>query len=377
MIQKAKILIIEDDLVFQEILTAVFVGYDLSVVASGEEGIVEADRFLPDLIILDINLPGVDGYETCLQLKAKSSTEKTPVLFISEYTGLDDRLKAYGAGGDDYFTKPINNEEVIVKVEKFLSFNKKQQDLAEQLNDSYSIVMDMQATAAYLQTISRFLINMLYCHNMEDITNIFFKAAKGMDINCILRIQVDDQIILQSTTGTITRLENEILDLSSSLDRIYSFGNNRAIFTWKNATVLIRNLNDKIDILAILMDGMEAGIKAVQQQQNLLAMVSVTDKENADTGKRITNLCREMGLHLQETFLSLGMTAALSEEEEERLNDGVVQYTNSIDSELSVLKNNSDKITFLVNELNTLSSEEFSLAADTSDDDIDDGVDFF
>jgi len=375
--QNEKILIVEDDPIFQDISAAVFSSYQLEIVSSGEEGVEIAQTFLPDLIVLDINLPEIDGYETCQQLRENSSTEQTPIIFISEYKGLEDRLKAYGVGGDDYFTKPINKQEVIVKVEKFLAFKKKQKEMSEQLNDSYSIVMDMQHTAAYLQTISRFLINMLYCHNMDDIASIFFKAVKGMNINCILRIQTDEQSIIQSTTGTITRLENEILDLSASLDRIYSFGNNRAIFTWKNATVLIRNLDDKIDILAILMDGMEVGIKAVTQQKNLLAMVEKVDQENVYVGKRITDLCREMGMHLQETFLSLGMTSSLSIEEEEQLSDGVIKYTGSIENELSILKDNNEKVAFLVNELNSLSSDDHSLASDPLEDDIDDGIEFF
>jgi len=375
--QNEKILIVEDDPIFQDISAAVFSSYQLEIVSSGEEGVEIAQTFLPDLIVLDINLPEIDGYETCQQLRENSSTEQTPIIFISEYKGLEDRLKAYGVGGDDYFTKPINKQEVIVKVEKFLAFKKKQKEMSEQLNDSYSIVMDMQHTAAYLQTISRFLINMLYCHNMDDIASIFFKAVKGMNINCILRIQTDEQSIIQSTTGTITRLENEILDLSASLDRIYSFGNNRAIFTWKNATVLIRNLDDKIDILAILMDGMEVGIKAVTQQKNLLAMVEKVDQENVYVGKRITDLCREMGMHLQETFLSLGMTSSLSIEEEEQLSDGVIKYTGSIENELSILKDNNEKVAFLVNELNSLSSDDHSLASGPLEDDIDDGIEFF
>ncbi len=377
MTQNKKILIIEDDPIFQEISAAVFAAYQLKIVETGEMGVDIVPNFLPDLIVLDIDLPGIDGYETCQQLRANSLTAQTPILFISEYTGLNDRLKAYGAGGDDYFTKPINSQEVIVKVEKFLALQKKQAELAEQLHDSYSIVLDMQSTAAYLQTISRFLINMLYCHNMDDIAAIFFKAVKGMNINCILRIQTDEHAVLQSTTGTITRLEHEILDLSASLDRIYSFGNNRAIFTWQNATVLIRNLDDKIDILAILMDGMEAGVKAVIQQQKLLQMVSQVEQDNAHVGERITDLCSDMGLHLQETFLSLGLSFTLSLEEEAMLNDEVSRYTTSISGELSKLQGNNKKIAFLVNELNTLSSDEQSLASNPVDDEVDDGIEFF
>jgi len=375
MLEKQKILIIEDDPIFQTILGAIFSDYSVSTSESAEDGIQLIEVFLPDLIIMDINLPGIDGYEACKQLRELDCAREIPVLFISEYQGLDDRLKAYGVGGNDYFTKPINNQEVILKVEKLLSVKKEKQVLEQQLNESYSIVMDMQTTAGYLQVISRFLINMLYCHDMDRVADIFFRAAKGMNMNCVLYLHTEDKEILQSTTGTISRLEEEIIQLSGQLDRIYSFGNNRVIFNWKYASVLVRNLDDKIDIGAILMDGMEAGIRAVTQQQELLKMVSEVDSENQMIGQRITNLCGEMGQHLQSTFLSLGMVVSLDIEEEDRLNEDVNVYTEKISEELSQLKGNNEKIAYLINELSELSGEEDD--ALELDDEVDDGLDFF
>ena len=118
--QNEKILIVEDDPIFQDISAAVFSSYQLEIVSSGEEGVEIAQTFLPDLIVLDINLPEIDGYETCQQLRENSSTEQTPIIFISEYKGLEDRLKAYGVGGDDYFTKPFIPEEVVEILSRWL-----------------------------------------------------------------------------------------------------------------------------------------------------------------------------------------------------------------------------------------------------------------
>ena len=191
----------------------------------------------------------------------------------------------------------------------------------------------------------------------------------------MLYLHTEKEKILQSTTGTISRLEEEIIELSGQLDRIYSFGNNRVIFNWKYASVLVRNLDDKIDIGAILMDGMEAGIRAVEQQQELLTMVAAVDEENKVIGQKITSLCGEMGEHLQSTFLSLGMVVSLDIEEEDRLNEDVNVYTGKITEQLTNLKGNNEKIADLINELSELSSEEEG--ALELDDEVDDGLDFF
>ena len=87
---------------------------------NGEIAIKAANESPPDLILLDIRMPGMDGYEVCQQLKSEEKTRKIPVIFISALNELDDKVKAFSLGGVDYITKPFQTEEVLARIKTHL-----------------------------------------------------------------------------------------------------------------------------------------------------------------------------------------------------------------------------------------------------------------
>ncbi len=103
-------------------------GYTVIVSQTGEGGLRRAKRFKPDLILLDILMPDMDGFETCRRLKADESTKNIPVIFMTALTGVEDKVKGFELGGVDYITKPIEYEEVLARVKTHLQIvNQKKQ----------------------------------------------------------------------------------------------------------------------------------------------------------------------------------------------------------------------------------------------------------
>lgn len=92
-------------------------GYDVLQARSGEEGIVKAVQCGPDLILLDIQLPGMDGYEIARQLRLKPSLQAIPIVAVTSYAMVGDKEKALAAGCDGYIEKPINPETFVAQVE--------------------------------------------------------------------------------------------------------------------------------------------------------------------------------------------------------------------------------------------------------------------
>jgi hypothetical protein len=174
----------------------------------------------------------------------------------------------------------------------------------------------------------------------------------------------------------------EILNLADqgNLDRIHSFGNDRAIFNWAHATLLSRQVGDLVDILAILMDGLEAGIKAISTESILLSQVQELQANNSQIKDRIYDRFQDMSVSLRETFLSLSLVSSLSEEEDDRLSDLVDGFQKSVHKELGELSSNSDQMVALINELRTPPPELNSLMelpeGDSSDSG-DSGIAFF
>ena len=91
-------------------------GYKVRAVMDGELAIAAAQAALPDLIMLDVDMPGMDGYETCRRLKSDAHTADAPVIFISALGELTDKIKAFQAGGVDYVTKPFDVQGVLARV---------------------------------------------------------------------------------------------------------------------------------------------------------------------------------------------------------------------------------------------------------------------
>jgi DNA-binding response OmpR family regulator len=120
--KKAKILIVEDDLDVAEMLNAYFrvQGYDVFTVNWGEDGVRACQENRPDLVILDIRLPDIDGYEVATRLRRDRRTKDVPIIFLTEKRDRADRLHGLELGADDYITKPFDVQELRLRVRNSL-----------------------------------------------------------------------------------------------------------------------------------------------------------------------------------------------------------------------------------------------------------------
>ena len=119
---KSKILIVEDDLDVAEMLNAYFrvQGYEVFTVNWGEDGVRAAQTVLPDLMILDIRLPDIDGFEVARRVRGDRRTHEIPIIFLTEKRERADRLQGFEVGADDYITKPFDVQELRLRVRNAL-----------------------------------------------------------------------------------------------------------------------------------------------------------------------------------------------------------------------------------------------------------------
>jgi len=119
---KSKILIVEDDLDVAEMLNAYFrvQGYEVFTVNWGEDGVRAAETVLPDLMILDIRLPDIDGFEVARRVRADRRTHEIPIIFLTEKRERVDKLQGLEVGADDYITKPFDVQELRLRVRNAL-----------------------------------------------------------------------------------------------------------------------------------------------------------------------------------------------------------------------------------------------------------------
>ena len=128
---KANILVVDDTLQNLRLLIGILSeqGYEVRPADSGQAALMTVEVKAPDLILLDIDMPGIDGYEVCQRLKNNKNTCNIPVIFISALDEVFDKVKAFDVGGIDYIPKPFQVEEVLARVETHLALYQLQKQL--------------------------------------------------------------------------------------------------------------------------------------------------------------------------------------------------------------------------------------------------------
>jgi DNA-binding response OmpR family regulator len=132
-IQPATVLIVDDDpanleLLFQHLNQA---GYKVLVAENGQLALERAELAQPDAILLDVMMPGMDGFETCRRLKQQAVTQSIPVIFMTALADTADKVKGFAAGGVDYVTKPFQPEELLARVAAHTSIYLLQKELRQ------------------------------------------------------------------------------------------------------------------------------------------------------------------------------------------------------------------------------------------------------
>jgi DNA-binding response OmpR family regulator len=137
------ILIVDDEPVSLKLLVSFLErqGFATSVATGGEEAMAVIAQKLPDIILLDIMMPMMDGFEVCAALKENPATADIPVIFVTALTTLDDKVKGFSVGGVDYVTKPFQHEEVLARVTTHLKISSLHKQL-ESKNKQLMAVLD-------------------------------------------------------------------------------------------------------------------------------------------------------------------------------------------------------------------------------------------
>ncbi|MEG4285321.1 response regulator [Microcoleus sp. A006_D1] len=149
---RANILVVDDTPENLRLLAGILSekGYQVRPVPNGKLALSAAQKMPPDLVLLDIMMPEMDGYEVCQRLKDSEVTKDIPVIFISAINDVMDKVKAFGVGGVDFITKPFQVEEVLARIDTHLKICSLQQSLQEKNQDLATAIHQLQATQEQL-----------------------------------------------------------------------------------------------------------------------------------------------------------------------------------------------------------------------------------
>ena len=149
---RANILVVDDTPENLRLLAGILSekGYQVRPVPNGKLALSAAQKMPPDIVLLDIMMPEMDGYQVCQQLKNSEVTKDIPVIFISAINDVMDKVKAFAVGGVDFITKPFQVEEVLARIDTHLKICSLQQSLQEKNQDLATAIHQLQATQEHL-----------------------------------------------------------------------------------------------------------------------------------------------------------------------------------------------------------------------------------
>ncbi len=210
----ADILIVDDTPANLELLSGMLrgSGYRVRPVPNGRLALMAAANQVPDLVLLDINMPEMDGFEVCRRFKADSKLQGVPIIFISALSDTQDKVKAFQAGGVDYVTKPFQFEEVEARVANHVQLRRLQRETEKQnqaLESSYARLKELEGM--------RDSLTHMIVHDMR---------SPLTSVNCFLEVvkmksagRLDEKTLgyldkVDSQVSSVVAMVNDVLDIS-------------------------------------------------------------------------------------------------------------------------------------------------------------------
>ncbi len=262
--------------------------YQVLSVASGNECLEEIDTFKPDLLVLDVNMPEMNGYTLCKEIKSQKDKADLPVIFVSALNTLEDRLAGYDAGGDDYIAKPYNVAELNAKIDIAFKTCQHHSELQSRLDDSNYTATTAINSLSETGCILHFLENSFACTSLQSLGEELGQSLKSFGLHYCFVIHSEEESEEESEgesegesfsfshKGQIKPLEEELLHQLKDHGRIFNFSH-RSIFNFGHISVLILNMpvadNDKYgrmkDHMQLLAGGADARVCSIIKEQRL------------------------------------------------------------------------------------------------------------
>ena len=278
------ILVVDDEPfnleIFEEALAE---NYQFEFADTGEACLKKLQTIKPDLILLDVKMPGLSGIETCEKLKSNPLTENIPVIFVSALSLPDERMTGYKVGGEDYITKPFNEKELLTKIELTLVSQQEKETLQQGSNDAMNMAMTAMTQASEMGEVMQFTRDSYHCLTQEALAKRLLESLSQFELSATILVTIDKQESYFSTLAIVGEREQDALSQMKQGERFIHFGK-RTIVNFKNISVLIKNMPitdvDKYgrlnDVTGMLIEGADARITGLEMSSSLMSLINAT-----------------------------------------------------------------------------------------------------
>ena len=242
--------------------------------ASAEECLERLPGEPPDFFLLDINLPGIDGYALCRRIKDDPALRRIPVTFLSGHDDIDDRVRAYDAGGEDFIVKPFEPEELQRKLRVAQNLVLKQRSLAGQLEDAELLSSLVMASMDETGILLQFMSKLIAMDSAEEIANGVLELMQRYKLDGVVQTRTGRAKLTLSAAGRNLPLEVSVIEHLRDQGRIFEF-RQRGVHNFERVSLMINNLpiadpdycGRLRDHLSVAAQGVDSRLKALDAEE--------------------------------------------------------------------------------------------------------------
>lgn len=238
-----KILIVDDDKITHAFIKrSLLAEYDLVSTFNGHQALEELQNSVPEIILLDVEMPGMNGYEVCENIKSNPDTTDIPVIFLSARGELRDRMLGFEAGADDYIVKPFQPEDLKAKINVLIQYRLRHREIAQQVDEARKTAFIAISSTSDLGQAITFIEKSHTVSNFDQLVHAFFCVTQSMDLKCTIMIKSPEKNLFYSSThNSVSPIESELIEKLSVEKRFFDFGC-RTQINYPNIALLIKNM---------------------------------------------------------------------------------------------------------------------------------------
>ncbi|HET8706617.1 MAG TPA: response regulator, partial [Pseudomonadales bacterium] len=241
--QQKRILAVDDSAMNHKIIGKTLGdNFALECAMSGRECLDRIVTYpIPDLILLDVTMPEMDGYEVCKRLRQDSRLQQVPILFLSGRCTVEEKLKGYEVGGDDYITKPFEAEELLIKIRKALDIRENVLRLSQRATTASRVAIKALKETSNIGMCLAFLETCFEAQTPDSIARMLFDTTKRLGWSASLQIQLGEHSQTYFDDGVVRELEVALLTKLRGNGEV-DFGN-RLVLELNNVSLLVKNVS--------------------------------------------------------------------------------------------------------------------------------------
>jgi CheY-like chemotaxis protein len=359
MTDRLRLFVVDDDPLVLDMLAAILADVcDLETFSSGDACLARLAEAKPDLFLLDVSMPVMDGYALCRRLKDDWETQDIPVLFVSADDDSETRMLCYEAGGDDFIQKSFEPPELFGKLNVAKRILAEKKALHEQAGYAQRTAMAAMVSMGELGVVLQFLSKSFACNSIDELATALLDAMRQYDLQAAVQMRLGEETLSLSQNGHNVPLEVSVLNHVRDSGRIFQF-KSRCVFNYGRVTLMVNNMPvDDADRCgrirdngALLAEGADARLRAIESdllaqrrrdgiEKVLPRLYGTLDGVQANYRRNCFELTQVM-IDFQETLTKAFVHLGLMEKQEEQVanmaNDFMMRVVGTQDASLEIV----------------------------------------